>query len=326
MNSRFHNHFSKIPLLLFLIIYTNILVYGQISNDLNSNPMQVENIKERLYNDVDKLTSIRPFRNYVNLTSLNAVADYIFQEFNKQNGQPEFQEFIIDGNTYKNVIATFGPKNGPRIVVGAHYDVAGNQPGADDNASGIAGLLEIARMLANAPEKITHRIDLVAYTLEEPPFFSTDQMGSVFHAKSLYENKISVKYMICLEMIGYFSDKPNSQGFPDDSLKKFYPNEGNFIIVVGRTGKEAFTESVKQLMKKNSKIDVQSISLPENEGLARLSDHRNYWDYGYDAVMINDTSFLRNPHYHQKSDTIDTLDFEKMTEVIIGVYNVIINK
>jgi hypothetical protein len=271
-----YNLIIKNLLLFFIVVSTNILVYGQSNQDLTSIPMQAEKIKERLYKDVEKLTSIRPFRNFSNITTLNAVAEFIYEEFENLNGNPEYQEFEVDGTTYKNIIATFGPEDGPRIVVGAHYDVAGNQPGADDNASGIAGLLEIARMLAQAPQKIKHRIELVAYTLEEPPFFATDQMGSAIHAKSLYDKNIQVKYMICLEMIGYFSDKPNSQGFPSDSLKSLYPNRGNFVIVVGKTGQERFTENVKQLMKSNAKIDVQSIILPPSEYLAGLSDHRNF--------------------------------------------------
>jgi hypothetical protein len=126
-------------------------------------------------------------------------------------------------------------------------------------------------------------------------------------------------------MIGYFSDQPNSQEFPDPDLKKIYPNTGNFIVVVGKTGQEAFTEKVKRLMKANTSIDVQSISFPVSNGLAGLSDHRNYWKYDYNAVMINDTSFLRNPNYHRTTDTIDTLDFIKMAEVVKGAYYAIVN-
>ncbi|MDQ3395343.1 MAG: M28 family peptidase [Bacteroidota bacterium] len=313
-----------IGFMLNLLVANGNLAGGQTSHDLNINPMQLEKIKERLYNDVEKITSIRPFRNFANVNSLNAVAEYIFMEFDRLEGNPVYQEFIVDGNTYKNVIATFGPKDGPRVVVGAHYDVAGDQPGADDNASAVAGLMELARMVANPSQPLKHRIDFVAYSLEEPPFFATDQMGSAVHAKYLHDNNIAVKYMVCLEMIGYYSDKPNSQGFPSDDLKSLYPSTGNFVILVGKTGQERFTENVKIIMKNHAKIDVQSINLPTTDYLAGLSDHRNYWKYGYNAVMINDTSFLRNPHYHKKSDTIETLDFDKMTEVVIGAYHVII--
>lgn len=283
-----------------------------------------QEIKFRLYNDVDKLTSLRPYRNYQNLESLNKAADYIFEEFQKYQANPSFQEFNVKGNTYKNVIGTFGPSEGARIVVGAHYDVHYDQPGADDNASGVAGLLEISRMLAQVSENLKYRVDLVAYTLEEQPFFSTDQMGSAFHAQYLSEQEITVRAMLCLEMIGYFSDEPESQNFPSEELSKIYPHTGDFIIVVSKRGQEQLTEEVKQLMKSNSNINVESINLPADSPLARLSDHRNYWDQGYNAVMINNTSFLRNPNYHQKSDTIETLDFDKMTEVVKGTFGAII--
>jgi hypothetical protein len=149
-------------------------------------------------------------------------------------------------------------------------------------------------------------------------------MGSAFHAPYLSEQEITVRAMLCLEMIGYFSDEPESQNFPSEELSKIYPHTGNFIIVVSKRGQEQLTEEVKQLMKSNSNIQVESINLPADSPLAQLSDHRNYWDQGYDAVMINNTSFLRNPNYHQISDTIDTLDFDKMTEVVKGTFGAII--
>ena len=282
-------------------------------------------IKKRLYADVEKLTSVKPPRNYLNLQSLNYIAQYIYDELGKLDCKVNFQHFKVDGRDYKNVIASFGEQKGERIIVGAHYDVCGDQPGADDNASAVAGLLETARILNEKKPNLKQQIDFVAYTLEEPPYFASANMGSAVHAKFLHDNKIGVKAMICYEMIGYFSDKPNSQQFPSAELAKIYPHTGNFIIVVGKTGQEKYTQTVKKLMQLHASIDVQTINLPQEYGLAGLSDHRNYWQYNYEAVMINDTSFLRNPNYHQTSDTIDTLDFDKMVEVVKGVYGVIVN-
>lgn len=278
-----------------------------------------EGIKSRLYQDVQALCSIRPARNFANISSLNKASDFIMAEFKKLNCVANFQNYKADKQDYRNVIASFGPEHLPTIVLGAHYDVAGDQQGADDNASGVAGLLELARMV-NQVEKLPYRFELVAYSLEEPPYFGTEFMGSAIHASSLFKNKVPVKAMICLEMIGYFSDSPHSQGFPDDMMRSMYPNAGNFIIVVGRTGQESFTGTVKQLMQKNSDIDVQSINLPANLSLSGLSDHRNYWTYGHDAVMINDTSFLRNPNYHKKTDIPESLNYDKMAEVVKGVF------
>jgi hypothetical protein len=131
--------------------------------------------------------------------------------------------------------------------------------------------------------------------------------------------------MICYEMIGYFSDEPNSQQFPSQELANIYPKTANFIIVVGIEAHKDFNQKVKTLMMENAKIDVQAINFPSINGLAAMSDHRNYWHFGYKALMINDTSFMRNPNYHLKSDTINTLNFEKMTEVINCCYNAIVN-
>jgi Zn-dependent M28 family amino/carboxypeptidase len=280
--------------------------------------------KTRLYQDVERLTSIQPARNYLNLDALEKAVRYIRQEFEKLDCEVREQPFKVDNRTYKNVIARFGGGNGDLLVVGAHYDVCGDQPGADDNASGVAGLLETARLLHEHKPQLPYPIELVAYCLEEPPYFASADMGSAVHARSLQEQKVKVRAMICYEMIGYFSDEPHSQKFPDPELARHYPNTGNFIVVVGKTGQEDFTQHVRDRMRQHTSIDVQSVNLPAGFGLVGLSDHRNYWAYGIDAVMINDSSFLRNPHYHQTSDTIDTLDFDKMAAVVQGVYGTIL--
>ncbi len=273
---------------------------------------------ERLYQDVESLTSIVPPRNYQHIASLEKAAAYISGEFRKLGVEVTEQPFEVSGKTYKNIIASFGGPGEARVVVGAHYDVCGDQPGADDNASGVAGLLETARLLQEQEKALPYPIELVAYCLEEPPFFGTDSMGSAVHAKSLKRKGAKVKAMICYEMIGYFSDEPNSQGFPDPELRKHYPHEGNFICVVGKTDQIEFTHKVRQIMQSNCSVDVQAVNLPEGFGLVGLSDHRNYWKLGLQAVMINDSSFLRNPHYHMKTDTIKTLDFKRMAEVVTG--------
>lgn len=285
----------------------------------------MENSKDRLYRDVARLTGIRPARSYQNLQSLEEAVQYIKTELEKLDCEVEEQPFRVDGRTYKNVVALFkGSSNAERIVVGAHYDVCGDQPGADDNASGVAGLLETARLLHQHKPTIQHDIELVAYCLEEPPYFASEDMGSAVHARQLHEQKVKVRAMVCYEMIGYFSDEPGSQRFPDPELAKHYPDKGNFIVVVGKTGQEAYTQQVRDLMRQHTSIDVQSVNLPASIGLVGLSDHRNYWTYGINAIMINDSSFLRNPHYHQTSDTIDTLDFDKMAAVVQGVYGALI--
>jgi Zn-dependent M28 family amino/carboxypeptidase len=281
--------------------------------------------KERLYKDVKFLTTLSPARNYSNLQSLEKASSYIEQEFSDLGLKTEAQKWKADGNEYKNIIASYNTDKTERLIIGAHYDVCGDQPGADDNASAVAGLLETARIITRNKPELNFRIDFVAYNLEEPPFFASESMGSYVHAKSLKDNNIPVVGMLCYEMIGYFSDAKNSQNFPSESLAKIYPNTGNFIIIVGLEKQKEFAHKVYNSMKGKAAVDVQVITFPEAAGLAGLSDHRNYWKFGFPAVMINDTSFLRNPNYHEKSDTIETLDFEKMAAVVDATVNAVIN-
>ncbi|MCG8576252.1 MAG: M28 family peptidase [Flavobacteriales bacterium] len=279
--------------------------------------------KDRLYKHVEFLTELRPFRNCWNFESLEKVCTYIKQEFNEIGVSCKEQVWKARGNDYKNIIATYNPAKKQRLIVGAHYDVCGNQAGADDNASAVAGMLEAARMVFENKPDFDYRIDFVAYCLEEPPFFGTQEMGSYVHAKSLHDEGAEVMGMICYEMIGYFSDEPNSQPFPIPGLDKIYPTTANFIIVVGTPKYHDFNVKVHELMKEGAGIDVQMIDMAEIGSLAGLSDQQSYWQFDYPALMINDTSFVRNPNYHEETDTIDTLDFDKMTEVVNASYKAI---
>ena len=286
--------------------------------------MEVRNmekaVKNRLYKHVEFLTGIRPFRNYQNLESLENVCNYISDEFVSCGYVPVEQKWEAAGNEYKNIIASWQPEKSRRLIIGAHYDVAGDQPGADDNASAVAGLLETARLISENQPELEYGIDFVAYNLEEPPFYTTKEMGSYIHAKSLHDMHVDVIGMICYEMIGYFSDEPGSQQFPSDEVAARYSDVGDFIVVVGIEKHSEFNGVIHGLMSSQEDIKVERIDFPDVGGLAGMSDHRNYWEFGYDALMINDTSFMRNPHYHMKTDTIETLDFEKMTAVVNSCY------
>src|SRR5262245_35981891 len=178
--------------------------------------------------------------------NLDRCVAYIRQEFESANARVSEQPFAVAGKTYRNVIAHFGPETKEVVVVGAHYDTAGPLPGADDNASGVAGLLEIARLLAN--RQLPMRVELVAYTLEEPPFFRSEQMGSAMHANALKRKGAVVRVMFSLEMIGYFSDARDSQHFPSSAFSLFYPTEGNFISVVGKLGDGMLVRRIKKAM------------------------------------------------------------------------------
>jgi hypothetical protein len=276
--------------------------------------------KNLLVDHVKYLTSLNPPRNHRNLDSLNQAADYIRNEFLKSSELVEVQRFEVAGKEYQNIIVSFGFKNSKRILIGAHYDVCGENPGADDNASGVAGLLELARLLKSTASKLKKRIDLVAYSLEEPPYFKTNFMGSAIHAQSLFDQHQKIELMICLEMIGYYSNRSKSQEYPLQIMNRFYPDHGNFIGVVGRVNEYRYTTRLKNTIKKNTNIKVVSLSTPIILPGIDFSDHLNYWKYKYHAIMVTDTAFYRNINYHQDSDTIDTLDFDNMAEVLKGVY------
>ena len=253
---------------------------------------------------------------------MQQTAEYIKKSLQETRARISEQEFEVDGEKFRNVIASFGPEDGERIIVGAHYDTVEGTPGADDNASGIAGILELARMLDQYQSALPFRVDLVAFALEEPPYFKTDKMGSAVHAAQLAKDKVKVRAMIALEMIGYFSDQPNSQDFPAAALLRwFYPTQGNFIVVVGSLSDTALVRTIKGSMKGASSLPVYSINAPKSMTGIDFSDHRNFWKFGYPAVMITDTAFFRNEHYHKATDTAEKLDYQKMAQVVEGVYS-----
>jgi Zn-dependent M28 family amino/carboxypeptidase len=271
---------------------------------------------ERLHELVNYFVNFDPHRHFGNLAALNQIAEDVQKWFNEFGLETSRQTWKVRGNDYHNIIGKYKPELTNRLVVGAHYDVYANQPGADDNASGMAGLIEAARLTAGSDVELEFGIDFVAFSLEEPPFFGTADMGSYVHAKSLFDDAVDVKGMICYDMIGYYSDEPNSQQFPHASLADIYPSTANFILVIGCQDYAEFAQTFHTEMKDVNEIDVQLIIFPDSNDLGGLSDHRNYWAFGYHALMINNSAFMRNPNYHEKTDTIGTLDFVKMKAVI----------
>ncbi|MBC8136016.1 MAG: M28 family peptidase [Fibrella sp.] len=275
----------------------------------------------RLESHVRMLAETLSPRDHHHTENLDRVAAYIRAELEQAGGRTSEQTYRVDGKTYHNVVAAFGPETPERVVVGAHYDAAGPYPAADDNASGVAGLIELAHRLKDT--QLPLRVEMVAFTLEEPPHFGTDRMGSAVHAASLRKKGVAVRAMISLEMIGYFSDKPNSQDYPVPALKATYPSEGNFIAVVGRADETAVIRRIEDAMRKASALPVRSLAAPATVPGIALSDHRNYWDAGYPAVMITDTSYYRNPNYHTPHDKPETLDYDRMALVVDGVHSAI---
>lgn len=285
---------------------------------LRRSQAQVEVSAERLKAHVQALSLAMSPRDYLHPDNLDQVAAYVRHKFEMARGSVSEQPYETGGRRYRNVIARFGPDTAERIVVGAHYDACMPYPGADDNASGVAGLIELAHLFGHTPPPM--QVELVAYTLEEPPYFRSRQMGSAVHARGLKEQGIQVRAMLSLEMIGYFSDAPDSQTFPTTGLRLFYPSQGNFIAVVGNLGQTKLTRKIKRAMREAGALPVYSINSPGWLPGVDFSDHLNYWQAGYPAVMITDTSFYRNKNYHTPQDTPDTLDYQRMAMVVKAVY------
>ncbi len=272
--------------------------------------------------NVNYLCNNFPERNYFNKSQLDSASLFIYESFKQHSDSVRTQDFTVNEKTFSNVICSINTLAKERIIIGAHYDVCGNQQGADDNASGVAALLELARLFKNS--KLNYRVDLVAYSLEEPPNFRTKNMGSYFHAAYLEENNISVKGMISLEMIGFFSEKKHTQKYPIGLLKPFYGSRGNYIAVVRKWKAGKFARRAKKKFKATTTIRTKSISAPKSLAGIDFSDHLWYWYFGFSAIMITDTSFYRNVNYHKKEDTPDKLDYSKMAKVIDGVYRMIL--
>ena len=276
----------------------------------------------KLEKHVKKLSLEFPDRSFDNLTRLDGAAAYIESELTALGLKVESQRFMAEGRPYRNLVVKLGPETPEVVVIGAHYDVAGEQPGADDNASGVAGLLELAGLLKEQPLK--QRVELVAFTNEEPPFFRTPYMGSAIHAKSIKDAGRRVVLMLSLECIGYFSDAQGSQSHPARLLNSIYPTVGNFIALVGYYEDGAVSRKVKSAMMSASDLPIHSINAPGFIVGVDFSDHLNYWNEGFVGMMVTDTAFYRNKAYHTPQDTHDRLDYARMAKVIDGVRAVLV--
>jgi Zn-dependent M28 family amino/carboxypeptidase len=270
-------------------------------------------LKQRLHNHLTQI--VRDRDPYLSTGGHFFVKQYIHQQLS-QWGNVETHEFEVGGKTYQNLILNLAADNSSKklpILIGAHYDAVPGTPGADDNATGVAALLELARIFASQPAKYPLR--LVAFDLEE-----YGMLGSAAYATFLRQQQQSLRLMISLEMLGYCDSTPGSQRYPAP-LERFYPNRGDFIALIGNL---STIPDLIGLSRNIRKVGVASEWLPvPNRGMivpqTRLSDHAPFWDRGYRAIMVTDTAFMRNPHYHKASDRIETLDLDFFTGVCEGL-------
>jgi Zn-dependent M28 family amino/carboxypeptidase len=191
--------------------------------------------------------------------------------------------------------------------------VCGEQPGADDNGTGTAALLELARLLGQSARPLPQRIDLVAYTLEEPPYFRTKHMGSYVHAASLKAARVPVTGMVALEMLGYYDERPGSQRYPVGALKLIYGSRGNYVTVAQKFGGSGrWGRQLVRRYRASAGLPVRRFKAPAWLPGIDFSDHLNYWHFGYPALLLTDTAFYRNAHYHQATDTLGRLSLPRL--------------
>ena len=318
-----------IALIVFVLIIWGLISQPTFTTQSSNNSVEyikAKNLKKHVYTIVEQFND----RVYSNIEVLDATAQYIHKEFSKYSSDVSYQTYqlkeFIDNETftYRNVIANFkGTEKcyDGLTIVGGHYDTFGGHAGANDNTSSVAGLIELARVLKEHPPKCD--VQIVSYTLEEPPAFGSDKMGSFIHAKRLKEQGVKVKLAIVLDMIGFYSDEPHSQLYPIPFMSLYYPSKANFISVVSNFDNILEVREVKNIMKETSNLPIYSINAPSAVTGIDFSDHRNYWKFDYPAIMISDTAFYRSENYHTPKDTPDTLNYKNMAKVMEGVYNVV---
>jgi Zn-dependent M28 family amino/carboxypeptidase len=285
--------------------------------------IDITKTKERLHNHLEALTVTIGERSVLVPKNLDRTAEYI-ETFYRDIGVPVHREpYSYRNYDVANIVAeiSFGDHPKTRFILGAHYDSVVGTVGADDNASAVAVQLETARQL-NAI-KDSRNLDLtvkfVSFALEEPPTYGTRHMGSRVYALQAWKKKERIDGMICLEMVGYTCRQPGCQSYPFPLMFFGYPKQGDYIGIVGNMSSGSLTRSLFRNFSKNPELPVIKLTVPLGGWLlpsVRLSDHASFWDRGYKAVMITDTAFFRNPHYHTPSDTMDKLDFGFMAELV----------
>lgn len=276
----------------------------------------------RLSRHVEVLASlIGPRSVHERYDMLQAAERYVRDELTKSGLNVESQEYVVAGRTVRNLIAEQrgAARADELLVLGAHYDSVGSTPGADDNASAVAGLLEIAHQLS--ARKFQRTIRYVAFVNEEPPFYKSENMGSLRYARACRERGDRIVGMINLEMIGYFTDADGSQAYPPlGALRKVLPDRGNFIVICSDLASTRFLAKVAWGFRRSGvRFPMIPFPAPRSVPGPDMSDNWSFWQCGYPAVMVTDTSFLRNPHYHRPSDLPATLHFPAMTRVVAGV-------
>ena len=323
---------SKIRLSILAVIITIAMVigyflmiwmpgtsyYGEL---LSLGAKEVE-FRDALRSDVQMLAGTIGRRNSENYSGLQKAAKFLETELQNAGYEVRRQRYQIDGKDYNNLEVEIKGSDRPDqiILIGAHYDSAALSPGANDNASGAAATLELAKYFANSKPARTLRF--VEFVNEEPPFFWTDNMGSLVYAKAVKAKGETIMAMMSLESLGYYSDRPNSQPYPAP-LSLLYPSVGNFISFIGNVDSRKVVRTAIHDFRLKAKFPSEGAALPNAIPGVGWSDHWSFWQMGYPAIMVTDTAIYRDPHYHQIDDRPENLDYDRFARVTFGLAQVI---
>jgi Peptidase family M28 len=314
------------------IIITSILIFGWslmvwmpgVSYRQALPPLTAKEIEiqSHLQSDVETLASNIGRRNASNYQNLVAAKDFLDRELTQAGYTVREQKYTIDGQTFSNLeVEIPGSTLADEIlVVGGHYDSAFTSPGANDNATGAAAVLALAREFVGTKPMRTLRF--VEFTNEEPPFFWTQNMGSLVYAQNAKQQDDKIVGMFSLETLGYFTDRADTQKYPPP-LSLFYPSQGNFVGFISDIDSRELLRNTIRSFRAQAKFPAEGAALPTAIQGVGWSDHWSFWQQGYQALMITDTATFRYPHYHTDDDTVDKIDFEKLSRVTYGISKVI---
>lgn len=278
-------------------------------------------LKAELQRDVQQLGGEIGERNLDRYPQLLAAASYIEGELTSAGWKPRRDEFEVRGQKVWNIEAVLPGRTPDVVLIGAHYDSVLGAPGANDNGSGVAALLALARRTAGQPNE--HSLRFVAFVNEEPGYFQTGEMGSMVYARRCRARGNRIRAMISLETIGYFSQKSGSQKYPMLGLNLLYPRTGNFIGFVGNVASRELLRDALGAFRSNADIPSAGGALPAWVRGVGWSDQWSFWQQGYPGIMVTDTAPFRYPYYHKTADTPDKLDYDSMTRVVSGLEKIV---
>jgi len=275
-------------------------------------------LRGELKRDVEQI-AVNGEHNYAAYNNLLAVADFIETRLTEAGYEVRSQSYDVNGQSFRNLEVEKRGTEVPDeiVVIGAHYDSVIGSPGANDNGSGVAAVLALARHFVE--KDFNRTVRFVAFANEEPPFFQTDTMGSVVYAKQCRERNENIVAMLSLETIGYYDDKPGSQTYPLGLLDLIYPITGNFISFIGNFASTSLVRQVIGDFRRHTQFPSEGAMLPDVVPGAGWSDRWAFWKENYPALMVTDTAPFRYPYYHTPEDTPDKIDFDRLSRVVMGL-------